>query len=148
MLRGSRRLTEAMRGLHVCAQEAVKAAVNARYTAVQGMLQEAAAAAGAARARRRTGQAAEGAARMVLVVDSEKKFRSKLRTLLGAGGQHALFAKDAFEALDIYDANPAAIACILTELKPTEDMTGWQVHNLHHARRLFPLDRGRAVVAD
>jgi len=110
----------------VCAQEAVKGAVKARYAAVQGMLQEAAAAAGAARASRK-GQAAEGAARMVLVVDAEKKFRSKLRTLLGAGGQHALFAKDAFEALDIYDANPTAIACILTELKPTEDMTGWQV---------------------
>jgi PleD family two-component response regulator len=128
---------EAMRGPHGCVQEAVKAAVKARYAAVQGMLQEAAAAAGAARARSRK----EGQARMVLVVDSERKFRSKLRTLLRAGGQHALFAKDAFEALDIYDANPAAIACILTELKPSEDMTGWQVQSAP-CSRLLPTREG------
>jgi PleD family two-component response regulator len=133
---------QAIRGPHGCVQEAVKAAVKARYAAVQGMLQEAAAAAGAARARsRKEGQAAEGQARMVLVVDSEKKFRSKLRTLLRAGGQHALFARDAFEALDIYDANPAAIACILTELKPSEDMTGWQVQSAP-CSRLLPTREG------
>jgi hypothetical protein len=50
--------------------------------------------------------------------------------MVGAiGGQHALFVKDGFEALEIYDTDPTAVACILTELKPTEDMTGWQVRH-------------------
>mmetsp|Transcript_30538 Transcript_30538/g.58810 ORF Transcript_30538/g.58810 Transcript_30538/m.58810 type:complete len:355 (-) Transcript_30538:379-1443(-) len=119
-------------------QVRVQEAVEARVAKVQQQIQQQPPPDAGARHSARSGGARRGrkAGQLVLVVDPDTKHRAALTAMLKAGGQSPLFVADAVQALDIYEADPEAVAVVLSELNPTDDMSCWQLcRDIRHRER-------------